>query len=465
LLVSTQTYGEHQEAAAALLNQLLTTEELPVDRGRVEHLLHCRESVLSALVQRLYGLGRSTVRRANAVPTDADKLPLSQIQKYLPSLLDRIALEVPTLRADERRSPADVLGHASDDPTVELWRQAAIKLLAGTHALDAAEERPWLIDAGGGWHVMRDIAVTLEALLVLDSRLDEVGLLSEHQRRAPTHELEERRMLAALCARLATWHATSDAPDFAKAEDPTERVVVGPVQTITSSSQLALAQRRLASYLRPTHANDGFYDGKPAIDATTARMVIASQAFLTREFARAATKVEGGEPIGAELARRCALLGGIQASMAYLIDAEAHPRKMHVTHQQGELTTAVGRLQRDGAELRMSPAQLLDLANATHEATQNAAKALRRELLRDTSNLRLADPTREVGPTRVPRGHPLERSLTELVNVPPPSVPEASHVSPLQRAALRATLEATPTSRRAPSPYPQPRSGLTPPSP
>jgi hypothetical protein len=419
LLVSTQTYGEHQEAAAALLNRLLTSGHLPVDPGQVEHLLQCRESVLSALVQRLYGLGRSTVRRSNAVPTDADKLPLSQIERYLPSLLDRIALEVPTLRAAERRSPADVLGHASDDPTVELWRQAAIELLAGTHALDTADERPWLIDASGGWHVMRDIAVTLEALLVLDSRLDEVGVLSEHQRRAPTHQLEERRMLAALCARLATWHATSDSPDFAKAEDPTERVTVGPVQTITSSSQFALAQRRLASYLRPTHANDTFYDGKPAIDATTARMVIASQAFLTREFKRAATKVEGGESIGAELARRCELLQGIQASMAYLIDAEAHPRKMHVTHQQGELTTAVGRMQRDGAELRMSPSQLLDLASATHEAIQNAAKALRRELLRDTSNLRLADPTKEVGPTRVPRGHPLERLLTELINVSP----------------------------------------------
>lgn len=70
------------------------------------------------------------------------------------------------------------------------------------------------------------------------------------------------------------------------------------------------------------------------------------------------------------------------------------------------------------------------------------------------------DPTNQVGRTRVHRYHPLERSLTDLLNMPGPSVPVAKYASPLQRAALRGTLDVTPTARRATIPYPAAR-GVT----
>jgi hypothetical protein len=304
---------------------------------------------------------------------------------------------------------------------------------------------------------MRDVAVVTEAFLVLDSRLDEVGLLNDHHRSQAAHDLQEQRLIASQCARVATWHATNASPDLAAPESSAEQVVLGPVQTITKPTELAMAQRRLATFLKPMHRNDSFYDGRPEIDANTARMVIASQAFLTRLFERLTAQAPGADSIRAEFASRREILEHIQASMAYLIDAERRGRSHRAAWQQGELTTAVRRMLRDRTDMRMSPTQLLDLASATHAATHNAGKALRRELLRDTSNLRLADPTKAIGPTRVYRKHPLERCLSDLVNVQAPSESVARYVSPLQRAALRATLEMTPTSRRPPSPYPRAR--------
>ena len=161
-----------------------------------------------------------------------------------------------------------------------------------------------------------------------------------------------------------------------------------------------------------------------------------------------------------EFATRREILQDVAAFMPRLSDAEDRGRNLRAAWQQGELTTAFSRMRRAG-ELSLNPAQLLDLANATHEATHTVGKALRRELLRDTTNLRMDDPTEQVGRTRVYRRHPLERSLTDLVNVPAPSAPVARYSSPLQRAALRATLDVTPTSRRAPSPYPQARGAAT----
>jgi hypothetical protein len=456
--MSVETYGEHQEGAAAALNRLITADEIPAEVADVEQILHCRDIVIDALRQRLYALGLNTHHPATAVPTQIQNPRLTKVDQNLATLLDRVAFEAPTLRMDERRPATDVLQQRSEDTAVRLWQRAAIELLAGSHALDAAAERPWLRDKGSGWYLMRDVAVTMEAVLVLDSRMEEVGLLSGHNRPETTLGLEERRMITSQCARVATWHATSDSPDLATPDVPSDRVVVaGPVHTIREPTDLAAAQRQLATYLRPSHGNDVFYDGEPQIDSTTARMVVVSQVFLTRTFEAIAEKVPGTESIRAEFAARREILQDIQTSMAYLVDDQDRGRNMRAVWQQGELTTAVRRMQRDLVDMRMSPAQLHELASATHETAHNAAKALRRELLRNSSNLRMEDPTQQVGRTRLHRYHPLERSLTDMVNVPSPSAPVAKYSNPLQRAALRATLDVTPTSRRAPNPYPAAR--------
>lgn len=85
------------------------------------------------------------------------------------------------------------------------------------------------------------------------------------------------------------------------------------------------------------------------------------------------------------------------------------------------------------------------------------AESTRHVELGESSNLRLADPTRQVGPARVHRKHPLERHLTDLVNVPAPSTPMARYSAPLQRPALQQTLTHTPTTPTPPSPYPTSR--------
>ena len=164
--------------------------------------------------------------------------------------------------------------------------------------------------------------------------------------------------------------------------------------------------------------------------------------------------------LAAEFTSRAEILEAIQPQLRYLVDVDAHGHDKHRMWQQGEITAAVRRMQRDGVELSLAPAQLLDLANATHEVTNNLARSLRRELLRGNSNLRIADPTNQVGATRVARRSHLEAALTDLVNQPPPTEPVSRFSTPLQRAALRQTLDVTPTRPRPPSPYPAARSRI-----
>jgi hypothetical protein len=112
-----------------------------------------------------------------------------------------------------------------------------------------------------------------------------------------------------------------------------------------------------------------------------------------------------------------------------------------------------------GVALALQPTQMVELAQATHEVTHNLGKALRRELLRGTSNLVDAHPRHRDGPIRVGRRSRLEATLTDLVNMPAPSEPAARFSNPLQRAALQQTLNLTPTaSSRTPMPFPAARS-------
>ena len=80
---------------------------------------------------------------------------------------------------------------------------------------------------------------------------------------------------------------------------------------------------------------------------------------------------------------------------------------------------------RDQSDFSLASAELLDLANATHEVTCNLAVTLRRELLRENTNLRIDVPTHAVGATRVVRGTRLDASLTDLAQQPAPTRPVA----------------------------------------
>ena len=457
------TYGEHAENAAQALNALIRDDVLPADEQAVDQLLHCREAVIEALRQRLYDVGQdSWYPPPDHLPVQTPKPMLAGLDEKLASLVDNIAFALPTLPLDERRAHADYLTPASADPTVESWRAAAIELLSASHALSAAEDQPWRTDPGAGWWVMRDVAVSLEAVLVLDSRLEEVGLLAEHQRPEFSMGLDEKRMVLSQAARVATWHATSASPEDAspRLRQVGRSTVVEPVSLVSTPSDLAAAQQRLARFLRPMLASDSFYADEPEITADSARQVTASQLYLCRAFAAAASQSSKTSMFAAFFNERAEVLEALQPQISHLADVRADQEpNMRRFWQQSELTTAVARMEDHGVAIRLKPAQVVELAKATHEVTHNLGKALRRELLRSNSNLVDAHPRHRDGPVRVGRRSRLEATLTDLVNMPAASEPAARFSNPLQRAALQQTLNLTPTtSPRLPTPFPAARS-------
>lgn len=455
------TYGEHAENAAQALNALIRDDVIPADEHAVDQLLHCREAVIDALRQRLYDLGQdSWYPPPDHLPAPRPKPTLAGLDEKLATLLDNIAFALPTLPLDEHRSRADYLAPASTDPTVEAWRAAAIELLTASHALSAAAEQPWRTDPGAGWWVIRDVAVALEAVLVLDSRLEEVGLLAEHQRPDDAMRLDEKRMVLSQTARVATWHATSASPEEAtpRTRRAVPSTVVEPVSLVSTSDDLAAAQQRLARFLRPLHASDAFYADQPEITADSARQVAASQLYLCRAFAKAAGQSAKTTMFAALFEERAELLESLQPQISYLtnVSKERDPN-MRRFWQQSELTTAVARMEDQGVPIWLQPTQMVELAKATHEVTHALGKALRRELLRTNSNLRDGNPRHEEGPVRVGRRSRLVATLTDLINMPAPKSPVAQFNNPLQRAALRQTLDMTPTASQPPSPFPAAR--------
>jgi len=375
-------------------------------------------------------------------------------------LLDNIAFSTPSLPPDERLAPTDVLGRASTDSVTETWRNAAIDMLAASHALDLAYDKPWLHDPGAGWYLMRDAAVAIEAVLVLDARLAEVGLLSQHHTPDYPMGLEEKRLVASQAARVATWYATTDTPDHAapRPPRPSRSNVSHPVSLVSAPEDLAAGQQRLANLLRPLYAHNSAYAGEPEISADSARQITASQLYLCRVFGQMSRRPPQTQAFVEVFEARAEVLATLQPQMRFLTDVEPAEPNMRRFWQQGELTTAITRMEDQGVDLRLHPLQMLALANATHDVTHNLGRCLRRELLRGNSNLRDANPRHEDGPVRVGRRSRLEATVTDLVHMPAPNVPVATYSTPLQRAALRQTLDMTPTAPRPPSPYPVVRS-------
>ncbi|NYI47921.1 hypothetical protein BJ993_005067 [Nocardioides aromaticivorans] len=465
--MTVSTYGEHAENAAQALNVLVREDVIPADEYAVDQLLHCREAVVDALRQRLYDVGQdSWYPPPDHLPAPTPKPMLAGLDEKLASLVDNIAFALPTLTLDERRPPADFLTPASEDPTVEAWRMAAIELMSASHALSAAEEQPWRTDPGAAWWVMRDVAVALEAVLVLDSRLEEVGLLAEHQRPEFAMGLDEKRMVLSQTARVATWHATSASPEEAapRLRQVAPSTVVEPVSMVSTPADLAAAQQRLARFLRPMLASDAFYAGEPEITADSARQVTASQLYLCRTFAEAAAKSAKTSMFAAFFSGRAEVLESLQPQISHLADVRADQEpNMRRFWQQSELTTAVARMEDNGIPIKLQPTQMVELAKETHAVTHNLGQALRRELLRGNSNLVDAHPRHRDGPVRVGRRSRLETTLTDLVNLPAPSEPVARYSHPLQRAALQQSLTLTPTaSSRPPTPFPAARSASAP---
>jgi hypothetical protein len=252
-----------------------------------------------------------------------------------------------------------VLSRTSDDPTAETWRRAAIELLAASHALSAADEQPWRSDPGAAWWVMRDVSVALEAVLVLDSRLDEVGLLAGHTRPEYAMSLDEKRMVLSQTSRVATWHATSASPDQAtpRSRKASPSKVVEPVSLVSRPEDLAAAQNRLGRFLRPLVASDPWFAGEPEISSDSARQVTASQLFLCRAFAHAAALSPKTIMFVEFFTERAEILESLQPQLSHLVDVTDHEPNMRRFWQQGEITAAVARMADQGVQIRLPPAR------------------------------------------------------------------------------------------------------------
>jgi hypothetical protein len=290
-----------------------------------------------------------------------------------------------------------------------------------------------------------------------------VGLLNEHDHPAYTMRLEEKRLIASQAARAATWYATSNGPDLATPRTPgAVSNVLHPVSLVSVPEDLAAAQERLGTFLRPMIAFDSAFSGEPEVSADSARQLTASQLHLCRVFSTMAARSPKTVVFVPFFNERAEVLEALQPQVTHLIDVTPQEPDIRRFWQQGELTAAITRMQDRGVELTLQPHQMLALANATHGVTHNLGRSLRRELLRSNSNLRDGNPRHDDGPIRVGRRSRLEATLTDLVNMPAPQSPVAQFSNPLQRAALRQTLDMTPTAPRPPSPFPAARSSDTP---
>lgn len=449
------TYGEHAELAAGALTRLTAGSPIPVDTDEIAQLLRCRDAVIDALRQRLYDL---------AVTTNVDNFPalpdpwLPCREEWIPVQLARIAAGLPRLQEPPASPPSEALGRRSMDVTVDLWRTAAIESLAASAALSSRVTSWTVDDPKGRWLVLRDTALQLEAVSVLDVELREIGLLNQHDAPGPVIPIEDTRAVLAQATRMAEWRINSDAVDHLASPVvypvPREATPNGAVCLVRSLSDLIPAQERLAKALKPLSAHSSHFAGEPHISSRVARFVTTGQ-LLILSLSEMMDAAHPSEAVNARLGDRLSALSELDRGLAPLTDLDPGLRMAGTLAylQQTEITTAVHRLARQGRLEGLSTAERQALEDVTASVCRNFALSLRRELLRDDSNLRLRDSTGQIGPTRVWHKSPISRLLLDVVRASTPTMdPVVASVS-VQRAVLRHTLDTTPT-------VPTPRSRL-----
>jgi hypothetical protein len=441
------TYGDHAEIAASAMTRLIADQSLPSNPDDVDLMLRFRDMVVDSYRQRLFDLG-ALPRVDRAVEGIKGWAPFRDEQ--IPLELSAIASALPRLQDVDGPAPTDVTARRSNSLTVELWRTVAVESLAASNALSAHASQLTTREPETRWLVLRDLAVGLETMTLLDDQMREVGLLNQHDAPRPMGSVEDTRAVLAHAARVANWRATSDAADHMTARpspDPTvDARQNGPVQIIRSVSDLAPAQVRLARALTPMATQNSAYAGEPHISAQTARLVTAGQLFVAQVSHQATARAPGGREILPGIEQRIDRLSEVDRHLAYLVDDDPDLRTAGtLPHwQQTEITTSIQRMLRRGRELGSLTARDADaLEDASRAACRQFATVLRRELVRDDSNLRIADPSQQVGATRVHRASPLGRALTDLVNSSQPVGPATTTVG-VQRAVLQHTVDTTP---------------------
>lgn len=447
------TYGEHAEASAQALNALVSLGSVPDSAAGRQRTLWCREALLDALQERLTALGaRPEGEPALLDPTGPARAITVSLREPAEAV-NTIALALPRLPREDAPSPTDYLGGRAPDPITETWRYAAVEALAASHALTSSPHQEWRLDDRAGWWLMKDIATSLEAVLVLDQRFQQTELLQTHGSPPHAPPIDRARLLLSHAARTATLLATDPSPDdlVAQPRRP-DSGFPGPtaVAMVNSPADLAHAQTRVTALLRGSNLR------APHITADEIRLVCSSQLFLCRAFAQIAASSPRCEPLVEVFTSRAEALEALVPQVSYLINRVREPQNRTLHLQQSELTTAVKRMQRREPP-RMSPSEVVELARTTHHAVAMFQKRLHRELtyLEKSTSLRFSrsHPDEErpwIKHRVIARDAPIVALAAKLGELTWTDVPVAKFSAPAQRAALAHALDVTAHDTRRP---------------
>jgi len=425
------SYADHQEEVARALHDLLRNRP-SAPRPDTNVIVACRDQALKALRDRLTYLAGNPDHTADRPTTSVASLAQSPVQHlaHVVHALPRPAvLDLP---------PTQLLpgpGAADCTTSTTRWRCIARNLLLGTAELARADHQPWTHQPEAGWHLVGDIASTLEAVLVLDEELVAAGVL--------THRTEQRRMtqrlVAGHAAKLARWFGTDEVADLATSGVGSELGVAGrpPVRIVHDAADYLAAQRTLtailhgqANVIRPGS------DQRPGL--TAARALATGQIRLARCFA---TWAETADPALAEQLRsRVPAWRALHMSTTRLTEIERRHSPLLLA-QQSEMVIRL----RSPFPHRLSEPELRDLNEATHEVAVTVGRTLNREAQRSQNIVRL-----EYDDTGLPNSQPMvgpEWAFTtacrRLVDDPAPILAPEPPAASRERERLHRTLEQT----------------------
>lgn len=447
------TYGEHAEASAQALNALVSLGSVPESADGRQRTLWCREALLDALQERLSALGAAREGEPAVLDPAGPARAVTLGLREPAEVVNTIALSLPRQSREGAPSPTDYLGGRAQDPITETWRYAAVEALAASHALTSSPHQEWRLDNRAGWWLMKDIATSLEAVVVLDQRFHQIDLLPTQGSPPHAPPIDRARLLLNHAARSAARLATDPSPDdlVAQPRRPASGFL-GPtaVVMVNSPADLAHAQTRVTALLRGNNLR------APHITADAIRLVCSSQLFLCRSFAQIAASSPRCEPLVEVFSSRAEALEALVPQVSYLVNRVKEPENRTLHLQQSELTTAVTRMQRSEIP-RMSPGEVVELARTTHHAVAMFQKRLHRELtyLDKSTSLRFgrSHPDEErpwIKHRVITRDAPIVALAAKLGELTWDDVPVAKFSAPAQRAALAHALDVTAHDARRP---------------
>ena len=429
------TYGSQQAVTAEALRDLLCTDGRAIE-SEIPTVVWLRDQMRLALLERL------AIVRGRYAPMRDVEPHLDQIANNAHELLPVILAETPSRDLTAYpggESMLSVLSHPSVEPTVESWRRAAASITVANHDLDHGDDQPWLRRHGPHWQLIADAAMSIEAFLVLDDRLEAMGALRTHSLGGRQFTLRGARTLTSAIAREAAWGADTGA------DLVTARQKSGPVQVVREADDLISGHRRLTGMIEP--ASDGRRHHRHFVDVRLARVIALAQAEENRLLSLAAGTL-GEDQLAESFQLRAERYAAFLSASQRVRPVFASPDSRSVEFQQHELLRGARQLGR--ADLDRNHLVQLD---AVHQSTARAlGRALRIDLNRGNSsnpvtramcNVAIPIDRQTSGWGRPARSSPYGRAAQALISSP--AFPETESVATAPRAHLRTALDATPT--------------------